>query len=105
LIPFRTTSAFLLLLLCFCIVPVTSPAQEKPYFVTYSHDLEEPGNLEIENKTAFGEPDGGNQFGSLATELEYGVRAWWTSELSTARPQPTIRPSSPGSDGRIASGP
>ena len=27
-------------------------AQEKPYFVTYSHDLEEPGNLEFETKTA-----------------------------------------------------
>jgi len=56
-------------------------AQEKPYFVTYSHDLEEPGNLEIETKTALAKPDGGNHYGALATELEYGVRAWWTSEL------------------------
>ncbi len=23
-------------------------AQERPYFVTYSHEMEEPGNLEIE---------------------------------------------------------
>lgn len=58
-----------------------APAQEKPYFVTYSHDLEEPGNLEVETKTALGQPDGGNHFGALATEFEYGVRAWWTSEL------------------------
>jgi hypothetical protein len=58
-----------------------APAQEKPYFVTYSHDLEEPGNLEVETKTALGQPDGGNHFGAVATEFEYGVRAWWTSEL------------------------
>ncbi len=56
-------------------------AQEKPYFVTYSHDLEEPGNLEIETKTALARPDGGNGFGAAAMELEYGVSAWWTSEL------------------------
>jgi hypothetical protein len=56
-------------------------AQEKPYFVTYSHDLEEPGNLEIETKTALAHPQGGNHFGAVASELEYGARAWWTSEL------------------------
>lgn len=56
-------------------------AQEKPYFVTYSHDLEEPGNLELETKTALTKPRGGNRSGAAALELEYGVRAWWTSEL------------------------
>jgi len=56
-------------------------AQEKPYFVTYSYDLEEPGNLDIETKTALAEPDGGNRFGATALEFEYGVLAWWTSEL------------------------
>jgi hypothetical protein len=56
-------------------------AQEKPYFVTYSHDLEEPGNLEIETKTALARPDGGNRYGATAMELEYGLRAWWTTEL------------------------
>ena len=56
-------------------------AQEKPYFVTYSHDLEEPGNFEIETKTALGQPSGKHRFGALATELEYGVTGWWTSEL------------------------
>lgn len=60
---------------------VCAAAQEKPYFVTYSHDLEEPGNLEIETKTALARPDGSDHYGALATELEYGVRAWWTSEL------------------------
>ena len=56
-------------------------AQEKPYFVTYSHDLEEPGNLDIETKTALARPDGSTHYGATALELEYGVRAWWTSEL------------------------
>ncbi len=58
-----------------------SLAQEKPYFVTYSHDLEEPGNLEVETKTALGRPNSSNHFGATAMEFEYGVRAWWTSEL------------------------
>lgn len=56
-------------------------AQELPYFVTYSHALEEPGNLEIETKTAIGKPRGGNRFGAGAVEFEYGVTGWWTSEL------------------------
>ena len=56
-------------------------AQDKPYFVTYSQDLEEPGNLEIESKSAIGTPNGGNQFGALAGEFEYGATAWWTTEL------------------------
>jgi hypothetical protein len=63
------------------IIASTCGAQEKPYFVTYSHDLEEPGNLEVETKTALARPGGGNSYGATALELEYGVRAWWTSEL------------------------
>jgi hypothetical protein len=68
----------LFIAVCSCSV---ARAQEKPYFVTYSHDLEEPGNLDLETKTALGQPNGGNRFGATAFELEYGVRAWWTSEL------------------------
>jgi len=60
---------------------LSSHAQEKPYFVTYSHDLEEPGNLDLETKTAFAQPGGSTHYGATALELEYGVRAWWTSEL------------------------
>jgi len=56
-------------------------AQELPYFVTYSHHLEEPGNLEIENKTAIAHPQDGNAFLGSAIEFEYGVAGWWTSEL------------------------
>ena len=59
----------------------TARSQEKPFFVTYTYDLEEPGNLELETKTAIARPDGGTHFGASALELEYGVNAWWTSEL------------------------
>jgi hypothetical protein len=61
--------------------PAPALAQEKPYFVAYSQDLEEPGNLEIETKTALAQPAASHRFGAVATEMEYGVRAWWTSEL------------------------
>lgn len=71
--------------LAFClIISLLAPAahaQEKPYFVTYSHDLEEPGNLEIETKTALARPNNSTHYGATALELEYGVTAWWTSEL------------------------
>jgi len=63
------------------LVSAVGRAQDKPYFVTYSHDLEEPGNLEIETKTALARPEGGNRYGATAMELEYGTRAWWTTEL------------------------
>lgn len=56
-------------------------AQEPPYFVTYSQFLEEPGNLEIALKNAIGKPANGNRFYSATSELEYGVKAWWTTEL------------------------
>src|SRR5262252_3938953 len=55
-------------------------AQEN-YFITYSHELEEPGNLEIEAKNVVGSPKGGNPFLATAVEFEYGLKAWWTTEL------------------------
>jgi len=66
------------------LLPVLGPlarTQEKPYFVTYSHDMEEPGNLDVETKSALARPDGGNRFGAMALEFEYGARAWWTTEF------------------------
>jgi hypothetical protein len=56
-------------------------AQEPPYQVTYSHVLEEPGNLEIAFKNSIGTPTNGNRFLSTTMELEYGATAWWTTEL------------------------
>jgi hypothetical protein len=69
------------LLVCILLANHPAPAQEKPYFVTYSYGLEEPGNLDIETKTALARPDGSTHFGASALEFEYGVTAWWTSEL------------------------
>lgn len=56
-------------------------AQERPYFVTYSHEMEEPGDLEIESLSAVGRPAGGNLFWGSNMEIEYGLTAWWTSEF------------------------
>ena len=57
-------------------------AQEVPYFVTYSHHMEEPGSLEIESKVATGRPQAeGSRFFGNSTEFEYGTTAWWTTEL------------------------
>ena len=56
-------------------------AQERPYFVTYSHDMEEPGNLEIETMNAVGTPALGSRFIGSSMEFEYGVKAWWTTEF------------------------
>ncbi len=67
-----------LALLCFS---VRSAAQERPYFVTYSQDMEEPGNLDIESFNVVGNPKGGDAFMGSDAELEYGVTAWWTTEF------------------------
>jgi hypothetical protein len=58
-----------------------SRAQESPYIVTYDHYLEEPGNLEVEYFSTFGTQRGGNAFLVHWMEFEYGVKAWWTTEL------------------------
>jgi hypothetical protein len=72
--------ALLPLLLLTCVH--FSAAQESPYFVTYDHHLEEPRNLEIGTSATIGTP-GASQSAFFAPymELEYGVKAWWTSEL------------------------
>jgi hypothetical protein len=56
-------------------------AQENPYFVAYDHNLEEPGNLEVETFSDFGTQRKGNNFVSYWTEFEYGATAWWTTEF------------------------
>lgn len=63
------------------VIPERSGAQETPYFVTYSHHLEEPGNLEIELSANYATQTGGNDFVAPWMEFEYGVKAWWTSEF------------------------
>jgi len=57
-------------------------AQERAYFVTYDHYLEERGNLEIAVASTTGIPK--NHEGVYTApwlELEMGVTGWWTAEL------------------------
>jgi len=75
----KLISAFCLLALAILATPVA--AQEWPYFVAYSHALEEPGNLEVEFKGVQATPNFGNAFSSGTIEFEYGATAWWTTEI------------------------
>src|SRR5436309_3219350 len=78
---FRSIQTAALAVCAFCLLlPIRSQGQEN-YFVTYSHQMEEPGNLELATRTVNGFPSAGRGFLGSALELEYGVKAWWTSEL------------------------
>jgi hypothetical protein len=71
------------LLLAAVVLPsyLTSSAQEYPYFVTYSQEMEEPGNLDIEMFNVVGNPQGGDSFIGSDVEFEYGLKGWWTTEF------------------------
>src|SRR5438552_18994674 len=56
-------------------------AQESPYFVTYDHHMEEPGNLEVATNPVIGRARGVDTFIGTWTEFEYGATGWWTSEF------------------------
>lgn len=79
---FRALSLGLLCLAAarFCL-PARTAAQDTPYFVTYSHHLEEPGNLEIEFNSLYATQRGGHDFIAPWVEFEYGAKAWWTTEV------------------------
>lgn len=66
----------------FFVLPLCAVAQEPPFFVTYDHHLEEPGNLEISTQSTFGvqKHDLPNYWAPLA-EFEYGVTGWWSTSL------------------------
>jgi hypothetical protein len=68
-------SIFLLLSACLL------AAAEGPYFVTYTHQMEEPGNLEIGLEQVAGAPRAGSPFVGALVEFEYGVKTWWTTEV------------------------
>jgi hypothetical protein len=71
-----------LTLLSLLLVSAPILAQETPFFVTYTHHMEEPGNLDVELSNTMGVPKAGQSFYSAPyLELEYGVTARWTSEL------------------------
>ncbi len=63
------------------VVASRASAQERPYFITYDHHLEEPGSLEVSCSPVLGVPrDGSKSLGSLI-ELGYGAKGWWTTEV------------------------
>ena len=75
---FRVNFALLFTGLLFA---ATGFAQENPYFITYDHHMEEPGNLEVATNPVIGRSPGINSFAGNWTEFEYGAKAWWTSEF------------------------
>src|SRR5206468_9159383 len=56
-------------------------AQERPYFVTYDHHMEEPENLEVATNPVIVRSSGIHSFIGNWTELEYGAKGWWTTEF------------------------
>jgi hypothetical protein len=64
------------------LTPLAAAAQERAYFVTYDHYLEERGNLEIAVATTTGIPKNNHRaYTAPWMELEYGLTGWWTAEL------------------------
>jgi hypothetical protein len=79
MLSFRVSA--LCLSLTFCAVDAAS-AQGRPYFVTYTHYLEEPGNLEIALANTTGIPKNDRSvYHAPWLELEYGFTGWWTAEM------------------------
>lgn len=65
-------------------LPLPLRSQEKlptPYFVSYDHYMEEVDTLDIEVEPVIGLDPTLNTFVATATQFEYGIRKWWTTEL------------------------
>ena len=57
-------------------------AREPVYFVTYTHNLEEPHDLDVEIESTTGFPKANNPaYIAPWLALEYGMTDWWTAEL------------------------
>jgi hypothetical protein len=76
----RLAKSWLLLAAC-TFLAAAARAQEPPYFVTYSDVMEEPGNLEVSYKGINAAPKNANLFNSATVEFEYGLKAYWTTEV------------------------
>jgi hypothetical protein len=73
---------YLLAALFLVVVATPALAQDRAYFVTYDHYLEEPGSLEIAVASTTGFPKRGeSKYTAPWMEIEYGIRGWWTTEL------------------------
>jgi hypothetical protein len=79
----RRNSVLKLAFLSLALISATvCSAQESPFFVTYTHHMEEPGNLDVETSATPGVPRSGQRFYVAPyLELEYGFTAQWTSEI------------------------
>lgn len=67
-----------------CLISAAFPSfakGDKPYFVTYDDEMEEPGNLEISFNPLFALPHVAPDFLGGWTEFEYGAKGWWTTEF------------------------
>jgi hypothetical protein len=57
-------------------------AQDRPFFTTYDHTMEEPGNLELSFNNSTVVPRAGQAaFTAPWVEMEYGIKNWWTTEF------------------------
>jgi hypothetical protein len=67
---------------CSLLFVIPTAAQSSPYFVTYDHQMEEPGNLEVTSQATVGiqKHDLPNYWAPLL-ELEYGATGWWSTSL------------------------
>jgi hypothetical protein len=66
--------------LLFVVLP--AGAQYSPYFVTYDHHMEEPGNLEITTQSTVGiQKHDLPTYWAPLVELEYGATGWWSTSL------------------------
>jgi len=74
--------AVLLLSAALALMSQTAFAQDRAYFVTYDHYLEEPRSLEVavSNTTGISKGDRPVYYAPWL-ELEYGLRGWWTVEF------------------------
>jgi len=76
----RLLSAFILCSLVVLSLPAV--AQYSPYFVTYDHHMEEPGNLEITTQSTVGiQKHDLPTYWAPLIELEYGATGWWSTSL------------------------
>jgi len=79
--PKPVLAAFILNAIAFAAV-TPARAQERAYFVTYDHYLEEPGNIEIGLSSTTGIPRGDHSvYHAPWLEVEYGIAGWWTTEI------------------------
>ena len=61
---------------------VSSAAQGTPYFTTYDHTMEEPGNLELSTQTVIGlQKHDLPTYWAPLVEMEYGLTGWWSTAL------------------------